>query len=211
MNKIDFPTPEFALNLHCRWLENDPLASQELAEALFEPLYFWLQRQFPHVSPDLVQTAAVDAFMDYLRRPLQYDSSRSSLVSYLCNAARCDLLNELRRERRHSRVVELTECSGNEECQPLEGLIQHEQQQHAREQLDTLRDTLSAIDQQVLDLLMAGERRTVAYAEVLGLADAPAAEQERESKRAKDRVKKRIRRGISDESAPERFRPTRPS
>jgi hypothetical protein len=43
--------------------------------------------------------------------------------------------------------------------------------------------------------MLAGERATSAFAEAIGKANLPAAEQEREVKRVKDRVKKRLERG----------------
>ncbi len=58
----------------------------------------------------------------------------------------------------------------------------------------TLRAKLSLEERRVMDLMLDGERKTRVYAEALGLSGLPAAEQKREIKRVKDRLKKRLER-----------------
>ncbi|MGI8551651.1 MAG: hypothetical protein ACR2PL_12830, partial [Dehalococcoidia bacterium] len=49
-------------------------------------------------------------------------------------------------------------------------------------------------DRRLLELILAGERRTAAYAPLLGIAAEPVEEQKRLVKRAKDRLGKRLER-----------------
>jgi hypothetical protein len=47
-----------------------------------------------------------------------------------------------------------------------------------------------------MELMLDGERKTSAYALALGLKGLPAHEREREVKKVKDRLKKRLARGV---------------
>jgi hypothetical protein len=63
-----------------------------------------------------------------------------------------------------------------------------------------VRQACTEAERRVLALMLDGERSSAAYAQVLGITGLPAAEQEREVKRAKDRIKKRLEReGARDE------------
>src|SRR5258708_2197306 len=60
---------------------------------------------FPNVpDPHLIDTAVIDAMVNYFNRPEQYDAAALSLYPFLRMAAKGDLLNALRRQKR---VVEL--------------------------------------------------------------------------------------------------------
>lgn len=50
------------------------------------------------------------------------------------------------------------------------------------------------VDRQVISLMLAGERRTVAFSNVLGLQALSQREQQRAVKRHKDRITKRLQR-----------------
>jgi len=198
-----FPSPEEGLSLHLRLCELDPVAPAELCRACLDPLVRWLETTFPWVDPHLRETAADEAVMAYLKAPQRYRPEKCPLPAYLQMAARRDLLNLLKRERRHHRhrvgwsVVELDEEAGNilgREEEPSRLLEDHEEAERWQALLRELRQTCSEGEQRVLDLMLAGERSTAAYALALGITGLPAAEQEREVKRVKDRLKKRLER-----------------
>ncbi len=57
---------------------------------------------------------------------------------------------------------------------------------------DEILSSLAPLEVHVFELMRAGERKTEAYARLLGLSDRPPDEQRCEVKRIKDRIKKRI-------------------
>jgi hypothetical protein len=57
-------------------------------------------------------------------------------------------------------------------------------------------DSMSDVDRQLVELMRTGERRTAIYAVPLGVADRPADEQEVVVKKAKDRIKARLKRAV---------------
>ena len=82
------------------------------------------------------------------------------------------------------------------ELDPVVGnLLQQEEdtQRHQREEylVNLLQDPK---DRQILALRLQGERRTEAFAAILGISHLPSEDQSREVKRAKDRIDKVIRR-----------------
>jgi hypothetical protein len=118
-------------------------------------------------------------------------------------AARRDLFNLMKREeRRHRRrvawsAVELREEAGNipgREEDPSDLLEDREESERWEAVLRAVRQACTEAERRVLELMLAGERNTAAYALALGNTGLPAAEQEREVKRAKDRIMKRLER-----------------
>jgi RNA polymerase sigma-70 factor, ECF subfamily len=86
-----------------------------------------------------------------------------------------------------SAAVELDPTAGNILQQEETGALQR-QQEGMMQRLSDPRD------RQILALRLQGERRTEAFAEILGLSDLPIEAQRREVKRAKDRIDKILRR-----------------
>jgi hypothetical protein len=199
-----FPLAEEGLTLHRRLLVADPLAPSDTCAAYLGPLLDWIERLFPTVDPHLRETAVHQALFSYVQRPARYDAARGDLALYLRMAARSDLWNLLRDEGRHHRgrvawaAVELGEEGGNlcgREDEPPLRLVHGEEAAEREQFLRSVAEGLTDGERRVLDLMCAGERRTPVYAEALGLAGLPAEQQERDVKRAKDRIKKRIERG----------------
>jgi hypothetical protein len=198
-----FPSAQEGLSLHLRLCELDPAATADLCRACLDPLVHWLQTQFPKADPHLRQTAAHDALIDYVKAPERYHPDGCALPAYLRMAARRDLYNLLKREERHhhNRVawsaVELGEEAGNirgREEDPSRLLEDHEESQRWETLLRAVRQACTEAERRVLDLMLAGERDNTAHALALGITRLPAAEQDREVKRAKDRIKKRLER-----------------
>lgn len=177
-----------------RRLVVDPDTAGAFAALVLPPIEADLARQFgrlrPH--PDDVTTAADWAVAAFLRNPTAYDPARGPLPAFLRLAARRDLINLLKGEerRRRGRIpwdgVELTHPAGNG-TEEGESLADHPELLAAVEGLDEA-------DRAVLELMLDGERDTAAFAAALGLTDLPPDEQFEMVKRAKDRVKARLKR-----------------
>jgi hypothetical protein len=202
-----FPPAQEGLRLHGRLCENDPVATADVCRAYAEPLRAWLGRRVPWADPHLVQSAVNDALFRYVQEPQAYDPARLDLGAYLRMAAWRDLFNLLRNEQRHQRRrlpwsdVELGEERGNipgREEEPSRRLEREEEAARREAFLSSVRDELTPEEGRVLDLMCEGERDTRRFAAALGALGLPAAEQVREVKRAKDRIRKRLQRGGGD-------------
>lgn len=186
--------------LHRLLLNGDPTAPARIVERHLDRLIERLSARFPNV-PDLVEDAVSQALTAYVMNPQIYNPDLSPLFNFLFMAAKRDLLNLLAAEERRLKreVVELdadvaldepgTEYLADETANP--------------ERLDLDQDELEARLQQVLPdprdrellkLMMDGERRTEAFAQILGITSLPLAEQRAVVKRHKDRIKQRLRR-----------------
>jgi hypothetical protein len=194
------PPDAEGLRLYQTLLQPLPTASADFARAYLPHLATWLSVKNPQVSADLCEEAAVEAVYSLLRQPQCYSPTKGqTLIAYLRRSARCDLLNVLERERRHAHQpleenVELTRAGRKEGREPWQILCEREDGDARERLLQAVRSTLAEPERQALALLLAGERRTAAFADALGLQGLPAAEQEAAVKRAKDRIKKRIER-----------------
>jgi DNA-directed RNA polymerase specialized sigma24 family protein len=170
----------------------DPDTAGAFAAVVLPPLEADLARQFPHADPHDLTTAADWAVVAFLRNPTAYDPSRAPLPAFLRLAARGDYLNIRSGEGRHHRRripwdgVELTHPD-RKEWEEVASLADHPAVLAAIE-------VLPAEDRPVFELLLDGERDTAVFAGALGIADRPADEQADEVKRAKDRIKARLKR-----------------
>jgi DNA-directed RNA polymerase specialized sigma24 family protein len=207
---VDFPSQEEALALHARLLDaGDPVAPSDLAVAYLEPLARSLRRTDPRADEDDRATAAEDALLDLIRRPDIYDSGRMSLEAFLRMAARRDLQNLQRKARRHA---DRRADWGDVELSPAqrEHIADHDADPAAivemNETIETLArhrlalpppvtDGLTEGEMAALQLIAEGERRTDAYAGVLGLQHLPPDERRAAVKRIKDKLKVRVKRG----------------
>jgi RNA polymerase sigma-70 factor (ECF subfamily) len=150
------------------------------------------------VDEELVADAVTDTILALITHPSSYDPQRGNLSSYLWMSARGDLNNALeRRNRQRDREiptdpVELLADKRNfgMEAPASESGMETEIGQ-------ALASATDPLDRRMLVLMLHGERRTEAYAEVIGVADRTPPEQRRIIKRHKDRIKKRLRRLLS--------------
>jgi DNA-directed RNA polymerase specialized sigma24 family protein len=198
------PTQEEALRLHQRLLARDPTARADLATAYLVPLVVWLHETNPAVPVDLCEEAAGDALLALMRNPASYAPALQALEAYLRMSARGDLLNALRKERKHhqGRValdsVELSPQAGKylgRDDDPSLPLRLAEEVRAVTDSVpDSLRSKLSGPDLRALELILRRVRDPAAYAEVWGLLHLSTKEQSREVKKRKDRLKVMLKR-----------------
>jgi hypothetical protein len=175
-----------------RGLVADPTTAGAFAELVLPPLEADLRRLFPRTDSDDITDAADWAVAAFLRTPMAFDPARGPLPAFLRLAARRDLINILQRDGRHhlGRIpwagVELSHPAGNEGVE-AETFADHPELAAAVADLDEA-------DRAVFELMLDGERDTAVFSAVLGIADRPADEQFDAVKRAKDRVKARLKR-----------------
>lgn len=197
---------EFSKQIRQRLLEGDPTAPSELALAYLDRLVHRLHVRFPEVvDHDMLEDAAVDAILNYTEHPSRFNPSKSSLATYLEMSARGDLLNALDREaRRRKREVPLEVV---EQRGPGRNILVREDELERTDLEyagtgpagpDLMNRMLESItdprDQQLLQLMLNGERKTRAFAAVLDLEENDESEMRRAVKRHKDRLKKRLQR-----------------
>lgn len=195
---------EIGNHLHQRLLDGDPTATSDLANVFLIPLCLRLKRAFPRIKEETwIYDAAVNALLlNYALNPKRFNPEKSGLFSYLFMSARGDLLNFLKQEGERKKreygfeSVELTVDNRNimESLQssrskgPLE-ILEH------REAIRLIESLIeNPQDRDILELMVAGERRTAVFAQVLGLQDLSLGEQKKIVKQHKDRLKKRLER-----------------
>lgn len=187
------------LELHQRLLAGDRMASEALVHSLLEPINAETRSEYPHTDPHLVREGVTDALLDYAERPAMFDpAKRVPLDRFLAHAAWCNVRDLLRSEKRRKVREEKSTLLFGEELVALPDSAANSEEsrvQEARDQTSQLMDLLdNPTDRQVFALQLAGERRTVEFAKVLGLQELPAAEQRKEVKRAKDRIRVQLKR-----------------
>ncbi len=191
--------------LHNRLISGDVIVSAELAEFFMPLMIGRLNRGFQNIDdPHLIETSVVDALMDYLTRPNQYDPNRSNLFSYLILKAKSDLLNYLRQNKKDQSFLNLAEIVELEEDSSVYGVELIDDidiETIVIDKLSPIWNRLLTIipdekDQEIVKLMMNGVRETEIYAEVIGIQNLPDEDQCRIVKQNKDRLKKVILRHI---------------
>jgi hypothetical protein len=194
-------------SLHQRLQAGDATASADLASVFLDYLVRWLRRvNQASVSTDLCRDAAVDALVSLIKSPASFKPERGTrLAAYLRMSAQGDLRNILQREERyhHLRLEDVEHSAQARKYlsvdeDPLQSLEREEQSADAtRTIVGPVRDGLSEGESRALDLLLEGERKTIVFAEAMGIAHLPAKLQRAEVNRVKNKLKKRIQRETS--------------
>lgn len=192
--------------LHERLLAGDPTAPSDLAQQVLEPVTQRLRRRFPGVrDKSLIDSAAVDAILNYAERPGQFDPAKASLVGYLTLSARGDLLNALdaqKSRQAHEMSLENVEfVNSDRKIRSMSGESTMLADEIAVDNLAArqLTSRLKAAaensrDLAILQLIIQGEKRTEIFADALGLSELSPEAQRSAVKRHKDRLKKRVQR-----------------
>lgn len=193
---------EEVLGLHRRLLDRDAVAPSEFAAAFLQPLIAWLQFTHSDVDPMACAEAASEAILGFLSNPTRYDSQRLGMEAFLRMAAKYDLLNVLRKEKRHQR--NRRDWNDVEQASADGKYLEREDDPSLRLQLEEARQRqalpvagqrpLTEAERCVWEQMQQGERRHAVFAVLLGVTHLPQAEQRRAVKRVKDRLKKRMER-----------------
>lgn len=200
--------PDQAARIYERLIAGEPDAPADLIELFLDPLIHALRATYPHLpDPLLINDTVADSLLQFVQHPQRYQAAKGSLWNYLYMDALRDLHNAYQREsRRESRLVPFDPVAHDRPARndEIDAVIE----QLAPEQLPAgmsidalvtqLRQQLAdPRDWAVIELMLAEERRTEAYARVLGVAHLPIAEQRRRVKQAKDRLRLWLkRRGV---------------
>jgi len=180
--------------------------------AYLDDLADWLEKRFHKEHPNDCLTAAQDAILVFIKNPMSYDPDKKSLKNYFRMSAAGDMPNLLEKERRHSDRRVHTELSEpiiekhlqDEEADPPRVLQRRAEKAEVEARVRSLIPDWLAVGStpeeiQVVGLMRIGEHRTRVYAAALGLAHLPFRDQQEEVKRVKDRLKKRERKGASND------------
>jgi hypothetical protein len=193
---------ESALHLYRRLLERDPVGPADFAVAFLNPLIAWLRSTNSGVDPTVCVEAADEAIVRFLNDPTRYDPQRLGVEAFLRMAARRDLQNLLRKERRHQKnrrdwiVVEQASEDGkylqrdDDPSLPL----QIEEARRRRAPPDAVWRQLTDVEKLCWEQMQEGERHHSVFAAILGVTHLSVREQKREVKRVKDRLNKRMQR-----------------
>lgn len=201
--------------LYQRLLAGDINVSADIALAYYDRVCAWLASTSPRLDPDYYQMAVGDALIDLFQRPETYDPAKASLVVFLRVASKNRLYNVLRTERRHSGrrapldavedvalAVKYGQGGMNEDPAEIIERRDREEELLARmpprpsvtELPDAVTVGLTNSEREVLKLHIGHERKTVTYAQAMGIADLPPEEQQIQVKRLRDKLDKRLRR-----------------
>ncbi len=191
---MSWPTDDALLAAWGR-LADDPTSAGAFVTLALPPLVRQLAAFRPFADPDVVESVAADVLLWLVKRPEQYYPAKSPLPAFLLFVARRKLLTALKVEHRHPRRkipwddVEFALADRNEEADD-------DDLSFDRPELQAVVASLSDVDRGLFDLMLGGERSTAAFAALMGLGDLPADEQELQVKRAKDRIKARLKRAV---------------
>lgn len=198
------PGTELLWAYHCSLLEGDPTAPDRVARASLEQLVVDVERRFRNVPADFLEQATIDAVWEYLRHPERCrGTSSESVYAYLRSIAQNKVLDALRRDRRRQSREEAWVQQMADEAEPeavelrdAATTVEQDEETAAREAaLAEIMEALdSEVDRRLLQLRLSGERKTSAFAEVLGIVNLPASEQRKVVKQNKDRIDKIVRR-----------------
>ena len=191
-----------ATTLHRRVVAGDPTATVELFEMMLEPLSKFLCRKHTHaLDREALYDIAVDALMSYSQSPSKFDPAQAGLFRYLTLIAEGDVLDAIRKRSRRPRVVE----NPVEDRQPAANSLT-EDDETISGTMETRVDAIRIVeryhnevcsdpgDERILELMLQGERDTAAFARALGLNDLDGAAARATVLRAKDKIKRRLRR-----------------
>ena len=199
------PSSEAINRAYQRMVAGEPDAPADLVELLLEPLIKRLQQKFLRLpDPDLYVDAAIDALFRLVQEPQRFHPDRGSLWNYLLMDALGDLRNAWRKEcRRLHREQPLDPVAHNY----LDG--KHDVEEtilrklapdgvpegiNREALLEQIQQRLSQQDWQILLLMVQGERRSTVYAQMLGITDVSPADQRRQVKQVKDRLRLMLKR-----------------
>lgn len=178
--------------MHRRVVSGDATASVDVFQEYVAPLATTVAGDLG-CDDDDAHDAAIDAVYAYLDAPDRYRTERGRLTAFLIDIAKKRAIDRLRsrsarseREGKFAQAVELSSPAPNEQ---MEAGVE------AGRIWEMIERTVSGKrDRRALQLILAGERSTIALSEALGLSDLPDLDRQREVKRNRDRLLKMLER-----------------
>lgn len=162
-----------------------------------------------HLSDNsLITEVVIDSFYGYLSNPGKFNPEKQTLERFLVIDAEGDLKNAWAKKKKHQQKfevirneVEFDEQFGNREAGKIRNLNTPSQIMIDKEAGGILNNELkkhfdSDRDIEMANLILAKERDTSVYADVLEITHLNFEEQQQEVKRNKDRIKKVLDRKI---------------
>jgi len=193
--------------IYQRLLAHEADAPGDFIELLLDPLIEELRRRFPALPlPDLIIDVVTDTLLAFVQSPNSYQMERGDLWKYLLMDAWGDLLNEWDKEqRRRAKEVPFNLVAHDRSDRNSNVVEEEVMQRLGMTFLPEGMDTQTAVshlyiaipdprDRQVLLLMYNGERRTSAFATVLGIEHLPIEVQRQRVKQVKDRLRLRVKR-----------------
>lgn len=164
-----------------------------------------LSRRYPTINTrdeSLIETAVIDAFISYNNNPDSYNPEKATLMSFIKMAAYGDLMNSLKREKKHGNRKDLPESVELEEKfwnTIMKSSASADSTIVTDELLKAVQDILqnyftNDTDITLAKMILANETKTEYYSEVLEIEDLEIEEQRREVKKYKDRIKQVLKR-----------------
>lgn len=193
------------LELHSAILEQKDIALSKLYNSYGPKLVRILKYKYANAfrrDETLIYEAVNEAFQGYYRNPLTFCPERNSLFNFLLVAADRDLINIFQREKKHSNRknvpedVELEEHFWNTIIKPSDSTDDTIQIKETLTAVQNLLERFFPNDKDVTLawMVLASERDTETYSEVLKLEKLTMHEQRHEVKKHKDRIKKVLER-----------------
>lgn len=193
------------LELHNSILSGNDLALSKLYDLQGEIVIKYLKRKFNKIArtdDSPIFEAVNQAFLDYYRNPSKYNPEIIPLQKYLEMAAKMDLLNILDRDKKHSNKTELPEdvelqekfwnntmgSTATTDGEIIQAEIMNGIDKELAKYFDSDEDILMA------KLILAKERKTEVFAEIIRIENTNPDIQKSEVKKHKDRIKKVIER-----------------
>lgn len=189
-----------------RLLAGEADAPSDLIELLLDPLVAALRRKVQSLpDPLLIDDTVTDSLLSLVQQPARFQPERGTLWNYLYMDALGDLRNAAKREHRRTiREVafdpvahDLPDGNSSVEEATIRKLVPNGLPDGSDAAALILQLRASITDERdwdVITLMIAGERKTSAYATVLGISDLAPAEQRRLVKQAKDKFRLRLKR-----------------
>ena len=194
--------------LHERLLAGDPTLLGDVATLVRDHLVVQLGAKLRGVDEHIIQEAANDALLEYGKSPGQANAtSGAGVMGFLVLRGESRAKNALKRERRRQVVegsfalglgpgrvdnpVELLPTHREHDTEPLpdpspDPLEDLDRRDRKSEVLDA---ATNAVDRQLIQLMLDGERSTSEFVRVLGIGDKSLPDQRRIVKQHKDRLK----------------------
>ncbi|MCU0705568.1 MAG: sigma-70 family RNA polymerase sigma factor [Fimbriiglobus sp.] len=178
-------------------MSGDPTAGGAFVALVLRPLVRQLAAWRPTADQDAIESVATDVLLWLVKQPAKYNPDKSPLRVFLLMVARRKLLTALESERRHQSGkirwddVEFALASRNEEENDTLPSFDHPA-------LKDVVDSLNDVDRQLFELMRDDVREYARFAAVMGITGLPLEDQERQVKRAKDRIKARLKRAVGE-------------